>query len=178
MNITSSAQLLHKLEQLTLLPNETSRLHVETTNPEEKNDHTNKANIVASSVAPCPPTPPPEIHLEYEVSTSPKLQHFSKKFDVWASRNETELKPRSMSKSLQKLNDGDSDALAFTQQFFYDNGTLQAKNMMHPWGNELNKGAVLILSYLMVEKEFRRQGIARILLNAVIEKTKNAKGCL
>ncbi|KAH6703258.1 hypothetical protein BKA61DRAFT_680878 [Leptodontidium sp. MPI-SDFR-AT-0119] len=194
MKIPFETQLHQELEQFTLLPYDAPKLQDGDTNPEEENNHTNKGTVITSPVSLYPPKIPPEIHLEYEISTNPKLQHFSKKFDVWATLNGTEvgqararyinrrrlkqLKPLSMSKSLQELNDGDSDALAFTQQLFNDNGTLQAKNIMYPWGNELNKGAVLILSYLMVEKEFRRQGMARILLNAVIEKAKNAKGGL
>ncbi|KAH7323961.1 hypothetical protein BKA65DRAFT_481749 [Rhexocercosporidium sp. MPI-PUGE-AT-0058] len=192
--MASEAQLLHELEHLTLLPYDAPKFQFEDTTPEKENMHTSKCNATITPISLCPPTPPPEIQLEYEVSTSPKLQHFSKKFNVWTTLNDTEvgqvraryidrarlkrLKPKSMSKSLQELNDGDSDALAFTQQLFNDNGTLQANHMMYPWGKELNKGTVLILSYLMVEKEFRRQGIARILFNAVIKKAKNAKGGL
>lgn len=63
-------------------------------------------------------------------------------------------------------------------QLFNDNGTLDNKHRTHPWGSELNSRAILVISYLIVEKEYRKMGIARMLIDTVIEKAKKAKGGL
>lgn len=86
------------------------------------------------------------------------------------------LRPFSFSKSVEHLNEGNSDGLALAQQLFNRDGTLMKRFVMGVWGAELNKGAVLILSYLLVKREFRRQGFAGKAIQALIEKAKMSKG--
>jgi GNAT superfamily N-acetyltransferase len=149
-----------------------------------------------------PPTPPPTPPLipppkklsefKWSVQADPKLQHFTRNFILWKVTNKEKeagqaqaryidrprirkLKCRSFSKSVEQLNSSESDGLALALQLFNDNGTIKKSHKLHPWGDELNKGAILILGYLLVEKEFRRQGVARELIEALIEKPRHSK---
>ncbi|KAE8452938.1 hypothetical protein EG329_012125 [Mollisiaceae sp. DMI_Dod_QoI] len=87
----------------------------------------------------------------------------------------------SFAKALEPLNAGDSDGLALALQFFNSNGTLMSKHThprhpSSPFGAELNSGAVLVLSYLLVERAFRRRGMGRVLISELIAKAKRARG--
>jgi GNAT superfamily N-acetyltransferase len=142
-----------------------------------------------------PPTPPPKKPFEFKwsVQADPKLQHFTRNFILWKITNDKKeagqaqaryidrlhlrkLKCRSFSKSVEQLNSSESDGLALALQLFNDNGTIKKNHKLHPWGDETNKGAILILGYLLVEKEFRRQGVAGELIESLIEKLRQSKG--
>jgi GNAT superfamily N-acetyltransferase len=78
--------------------------------------------------------------------------------------------------SLEELNTCNSDGLALAKSLFCPKGQLLARHKgdknqyIGPWGNELEKSAVLVVKYLYVEKNFRRQGLARQLLDSLISK--------
>ena len=46
---------------------------------------------------------------------------------------------------------------------------------MYPWGKEINYGAVLVLQLLFVESEYRRRGIAQMVLQAQIDMAEKQK---
>ena len=74
---------------------------------------------------------------------------------------------------LQGLNNCNSDGLAFAKALFDPAGNLRDHiRDTGPWGKELETGAVLILQLVFVAKEFRRQGVASLLLQSVIENAK------
>jgi GNAT superfamily N-acetyltransferase len=83
---------------------------------------------------------------------------------------------------LQELNEGSSDGLAFAKALFCAKGILKKEHVSNDtcdlglWDNELGNSGVLILHFVFVEKEFRRQGLARLLLQSIIEDTKKRTG--
>jgi GNAT superfamily N-acetyltransferase len=83
---------------------------------------------------------------------------------------------------MEDLNTCNSDGLAFVTQLFCPKGTLKHKHRsdkhkyVGPWGSELETGGVLVLKYLCVEKEFRRQGMAGMLLDKLVERAKERTG--
>jgi GNAT superfamily N-acetyltransferase len=180
---------------------ECTSLHIDedkevSTTDENGNDDQNFPITTSKHSPPTPPlTPPPKKPFEFKwsVQADPKLQHFTRNFILWKITSDKKeagqaqaryidrsrlrkLKCRSFSKSVEQLNSSESDGLALALQLFNDNGTIKKSHKLHPWGDELNKGAILILGYLLVEKEFRRQGVARELIEALIEKLRQSKG--
>ncbi|KUJ12187.1 uncharacterized protein LY89DRAFT_757910 [Mollisia scopiformis] len=84
-----------------------------------------------------------------------------------------------LAQSVQSLNDGDSDALALAVAIFNADGTVMRKHTLSPsspWGKELEEGGILVLSYLLVEREFRRQGFTSVLVKGLVERAKGARG--
>ena len=83
---------------------------------------------------------------------------------------------------LQDLNEGTSDGLAFGKALFCPKGMLKREHVSNqirdlgPWDNELGNSGVLILHFVFVEKEFRRQGLTQLLLQNIIEDTKKRTG--
>jgi GNAT superfamily N-acetyltransferase len=186
-------QLSHQLEYTSLHIDEDKE--VSTRDENEKNDR-NCPLMASKHSPPTPPrTPPPKKPFEFKwtVQADPKLQHFTRNFILWKISSDKKeasqaqaryidrprlkkLKYRSFSRSVEQLNSSESDGLALALQLFNDNGTIKKSHKLHPWGDEINRGAILILGYLLVEKEFRRQGIARELIEVLIEKLRHSKG--
>ena len=186
-------QLSHQLEFTSLHINENKEV---LTIDEDGNKHQKFPLAASKHSPPTPPqTPPPKKLFEFKwsVQADLKLQHFTRNFILWKITNDKKevgqaqaryidrprlkkLKCRSFSKSVEQLNTSESDGLALALQLFNDNGTIKKCHKHHPWGDEINRGAILILSYLLVEKEFRRQGIARELIEVLIEKLRHSKG--
>jgi GNAT superfamily N-acetyltransferase len=187
-------QLSHELVYTSLQINENEEISI----TDENENNENNFPITASEHSPLipPPTPPPEklFTFKWSVQADPKLQHFTRNFILWKITNDKEEatgqaqaryidrprlqkhKCRSFSKSVKQLNSSESDGLALALELFNDNGTIKKTHKLQPWGDEINKGAILILGYLLVEKEFRRQGIARELIEVLIEKLRHSKG--
>jgi GNAT superfamily N-acetyltransferase len=193
MSCSAIEQLSHELECTSHQIGENKE--VSTRDENRNNDQNFPINASKQSPPTPPPTPPPEELFEFKwsVQAEPKLQHFTRNFIVWKITNDEKeacqaqaryidrprlkkLKCRSFSKSVEQLNSSESDGLAFALQLFTDNGTIKKTHKLHPWGDEINKGAILILGYLLVEKEFRRKGIARELIEVLIEKVRHSKG--
>ncbi|KAF8847931.1 hypothetical protein BDZ45DRAFT_698802 [Acephala macrosclerotiorum] len=143
--------------------------------------------------------------LEYHIQFDTKLQHWTRNLVVFLMHPSTNrnmgqaqaryidraifvslfkskkkqipnLRPFSFSNSVEHLNEGNSDGLALAQQLFNRDGALMKKHVVGSWGTELNKGAILILSYLLVKRDFRRQALAGKAIQALIEKAKMSKG--
>lgn len=81
-----------------------------------------------------------------------------------------------LAKSLQDLNDGDSDGLALAVQVFNPDGTLLPQYPSSSFQGDLGQVAVLILNYLHINKIFRRRGYAKLLLREMIEKARGKRG--
>ncbi|KAK0124015.1 hypothetical protein ONS95_009002 [Cadophora gregata] len=131
-----------------------------------------------------------EIQLDCRVLVISKLQHFCRFFDIYADDNDENagqartsyidrlnlkvLQPRNFHGSLERLS-SQSNGHTFALDLCNRDGTLQSRHMMHPWGKEINHGAILILSLFIVEEGYRRQGIAQTLLQAQIAKAEKQK---
>ncbi|KAE9362951.1 hypothetical protein N431DRAFT_498779 [Stipitochalara longipes BDJ] len=145
-------------------------------------------------------------NLSHRLVIDQKIQHFSKWLLVLAHTSEDKeagrIKARyinlpflksTMSKSrntlqsnfytrLQELNEGSSDGLAFGKALFCQKGNLKREHRSSeekyfgPWDNELGNSGVLILHFVFIEKEFRRQGLARILFQNLIDDAKERTG--
>lgn len=163
-------------------------------------------NCVSSRSSTCKPS---SFNLAHTLDTCSKTQHFAKTFNVFAlNSNDIEAgqitaryinlpliksslaskaKTKASSKSnfytsLEDLNTGNSDGLAFAKALFCPRGTLLKKHKsdktrnIGPWGSDLERSGVMVVKYLCVDKNFRRQGLARLLLNSLIEKAKERTG--
>ncbi|CZR59454.1 uncharacterized protein PAC_09346 [Phialocephala subalpina] len=152
------------------------------------------------SPEPSPLRPKYEYHIQFDT----KLQHWTRNFIVFlihpftnrnmgqaqaryldraallsiykSKKQNPNQRPFCFSKSVELLNDGNSDGLALAQQLFDRDGLLMKRHSMGVWGQELNKGAILILGYLLVKREWRRQGMAGMAIRALIERAKTTKG--
>jgi GNAT superfamily N-acetyltransferase len=141
--------------------------------------------------APIIPSTPSRFQLVSQVQTSKKTQHFAKNFIVFAYSGKQEagtataryidrslLNKSRFYKSMEELNGCNSDGLAFAKALFSSKGTLMSKHKssknkyLGPWSRELETGGLLILKYLLVEKYFRRQGFARLLIDELIKQAK------
>ena len=141
--------------------------------------------------APTIPSPSSRFRLISQVQTSKKTQQFAKNFIVFAYSGKQEagaataryidrslLNKSKFYKSMEELNGCNSDGLAFAKALFCSKGTLMSKHKscknkyLGPWSKELETGGVLILKYLLVEKYFRRQGVARLLIEELIKQAK------
>lgn len=164
------------------------------------------SGCVSSRSASCKPS---TFDLTHTLDTCSKTQHFAKTLNVFAlNSNDIEAgqvtaryinlpliksslaskaKTKASSKSnfytsIEDLNTGNSDGLAFAKALFCPRGTLLKKHKsdetryIGPWGSELEKSGVMVVKYLCVDKTFRRQGLARLLLNSLIEKAKERTG--
>ena len=146
------------------------------------------------------------LHLTYRLVICPKTQHISNSFVNFAKSSEYgrvgQIRARyinlplikaSLSKSkvtlhsnlysrVQDLNDGSSDGLAFAKAMFCSKGKLKKELISNgeyslgPWGTELENGAVLILQLVFIEREFRQQGVGRLLLQSLISRCKETTG--
>ncbi|KAH8590842.1 hypothetical protein B0O99DRAFT_598632 [Bisporella sp. PMI_857] len=89
-------------------------------------------------------------------------------------------KPGNLYQAVEELNEGESDALAFAKDLFCASGSLNSDIVKDggPFGQEMAKGAVLILAYLYVGAEYRRRGLASVLLLELIRKANATKGGL
>lgn len=166
------------------------------------NDDTHSSDVAPSSNPATRTYSAATLNLTYRLVICTKTQHFSKGYVVFGNtsdyRKAGQIKARyinlpliklSMSKSkttlhsnlyshVQNLNDGSSDGLAFAKAIFCPKGKLRkelfsnGKHSLGPWGIELENGAVLILQLMFIEREFRRQGVARLLLQSLITSAK------
>ncbi|KAH7389059.1 hypothetical protein BKA64DRAFT_711163 [Cadophora sp. MPI-SDFR-AT-0126] len=180
------AELCHAMKRLTL-HNDAAKFDIEISgncDPDKKLSSFSEDSITKIPIAPS------DIQIDCQVSVIPKLQHFCRQFDVYADYDDKEagqaltsyidrlplrvLKPRNFHGSL-KLLDTQSNGHTFALDLCKRDGTLQSKHMIHPWGKEINHGPVLILILLTVRKEYRRQGIAQMLLNAQIAQAKKQR---
>lgn len=173
---------------------------------ESDDDDTHGSDVAASSCRALRTSPAVTLHFTYRLLVCPKTQHFSKSFVVFANtsdyRRVGQIKARyinlplikaSTSKSkvthhsnlysrVQDLNDGSSDGLAFAKAIFCPNEKLKKElisndeHSLGRWGIELETGAVLILQLVFIEKEFRRQGAARLLLQSLVSRCKETTG--
>lgn len=81
--------------------------------------------------------------------------------------------------SIEELNSCNSDGLAFAKALFCSKGKMMGKHRssysgtqyLGPWGSELESAPILVVKYLFVSRSFRRLGLARSLLNSLIEST-------
>lgn len=83
-------------------------------------------------------------------------------------------------KSLQDLNDGDSDGLALAVQVFAPDGSLlphlSSSSSTPSKKKDLSSGGCLVLSYLHISPSFRRQGFAKLLLQELVRRARGKKG--
>jgi GNAT superfamily N-acetyltransferase len=168
----------------------------------EADEEDERGSRDTSAKLPKPSNLPTTFNITHRLDTGPKTQHFSKRLVAFAHNSEKkeagQIKARyinipvlktMMSKGrstvqsnfytrLQDLNSGSSDGLAFAKALFCQKGKLKKEHMgdtkkaLGPWGRELETSAVLILQLVFIEKEFRRQGLARLLLKSLIETAK------
>lgn len=163
---------------------------------EEKQEHKSNSNenkSPATVIVTPTPHPQPDVVLKLDVESTSKHQHFSREYLLWAIKDGRtagnasaryidrsrlkKMKVRSLYKAVETFNGGESDGRNYALDLFYENGQLMDKHKtVGPWGNELSSGAVLILGLIMIDRSSRRQGIARLMLQALIEKAKKAKG--
>lgn len=173
---------------------------------ESDDDDTHSRDVVPSSSPATRTSPAATLQLTYRLVICPKTQYFSKSFVIFANTSDHcrvgQIKARyinlplikvSMSKSkltlhsnlnsrVQDLNDGNSDGLALAKAIFFPKGKLKKefinndKHSLGPWVIELESGAVLVLQLVFIEKEFRRQGVARLLLQSLINRCKETTG--
>lgn len=182
-------RLRSQLNQLAIQTNNSTRESqvFDDTTPEERSE-------TPSPTTSLPSMPRTDLQLHFRVSAHDKSQHFSRRYEVWALSNGREagqaqaryidrprlgkMKSKCLAKSLEAFNACDSDGLALALHLFNSDGSLQTKHRAFPWGNELSKGPMLVLGFLLVEREFRRRGVAGLLMSAVIEKARRTKGGL
>ncbi|PMD13247.1 hypothetical protein NA56DRAFT_665747 [Hyaloscypha hepaticicola] len=155
------------------------------------NDDTHSSDVAPSSNPATRTYSAATLNLTYRLVICTKTQHFSKgkagqikaryinlplvKFSM--SKSKTTLHSNLYSR-VQNLNDGSSDSLAFAKAIFCPKGKLKkelfsnGKQSLGVWGIELESGAVLILQLMFIEREFRRQGVARLILQSLITRCK------
>jgi GNAT superfamily N-acetyltransferase len=134
----------------------------------------------------------PNIDLDFRVDSTSKHQHISRSYFLQASMNNEPAaqasaryidrsrisRSYSFYRAMAPFNDGESDGLNFAMDLFNDNGTLMDRHRIRggAWGKECNSGAVLILGFLFVKWEFRNQGVARTIIEALLERARKVKG--
>jgi GNAT superfamily N-acetyltransferase len=173
---------------------------------ESDDDDTHGSDVALSSSPATRTSSTATLNLTYRLVICTKTQHFSKGYVVFANTSDYgkagQIKARyinlflikaSMSESkatlqsnlysrVQDLNDGSSDGLAFAKAILCPKGKLKKEifsngnHSLEPWGIGLESGPVLILQVVFIKREFWRQGVATLLLQALINRCKKTTG--